>query len=133
MIAQSYKVKMQYLEDAAKSHTDSSSLRKYYKEICEFDLHYYRNIPITQDKSNPLLLNIWQKISAVYMIAQTHDELKEIIAQMAQVMNEVRKDDEAKRIEMENKKFTWAMIIIGVLSALGAILAAIPVVEKLAE
>ena len=123
MVAQSYKAKMQDLENMAKSRQDSNTLRKCYKKICEFDLYHYRSIPVAQDKSTPLLLNIWQKISAVYMVAQTHDELKEVIAQMAQILGDDMK-------EKESRRFNIAMGVIGVLSALGAILAAIPVVEK---
>ena len=53
------------------------------------------------------------------MVAQTHDELKEVIAQMAGLVN-----------ERKQTLFNWLMFAVAVFSALGAILAAIPVVEK---
>lgn len=53
------------------------------------------------------------------MVAQTHDELKEVITQMAGLVN-----------ERKQTLFNWLMFAVAVFSALGAILAAIPVVEK---
>lgn len=129
ILSQSYKAKMESFEENARNN--SKELQKYYKEICEFDLFYYRNIPIIQAKSNPFLQNIWRKMSEFYMVAQTHDELKEIILQMAQVIGEETKEQEKKAQEKANKKFNIIMGIITFLSALGAILAAVPVVQNL--
>lgn len=122
ILAQSYIIKMQKLEEKARENsTDSKALQKCYKEICEFDLRYYRSLPILNDI---FLQDIWRRISDFYMVAKTHDELKEIILQMAQVIgDEVR----AK----SNLKFNIVMGIITFLSALGAILAAVPVVQGL--
>lgn len=129
ILSQSYKAKMESFEENARNN--SKELQKYYKEICEFDLFYYRNIPIIQEKSNPFLQNIWRKMSEFYMVAQTHDELKEIILQMAQVIGEETKEQEKKAQEKANKKFNIIMGVITFLSALGAILAAVPVVQNL--
>ncbi|MGX2982879.1 BspA family leucine-rich repeat surface protein [Helicobacter sp. 23-1045] len=121
MLTQSYIIEMQKLEEIARENgNDSKKLRECYKEICDFDLQYYRNLPILQ---NVFLQHIWYKMSEFYRVAQTHDELKEIIAQMAQILGDDMK-------EKESRRFNIAMGIIGILSALGAILAAIPVVEK---
>lgn len=117
ILAQSYIIQMQTLEEIARDNSDNSKeLQKCYKKICEFDLRHYRNQPILQ---NTFLQHIWQKISAVYMVAQTHDELKEVITQMAGLVN-----------ERKQTLFNWLMFAVAVFSALGAILAAIPVVEK---
>lgn len=129
ILSQSYKAKMESFEENARD--DSKKLQKYYKEICEFDLFYYRNIPIIQEKSNPFLQNIWRKMSEFYMVAQTHDELKEVILQMAQVIGEETKEQEKKAREKANARFNIIMGVIAVLSALGAILAAVPVVQNL--
>lgn len=122
ILAQSYIVKMQKLEEKARENsTNSQALQKCYKEICDFDLRYYRSLPILNDT---FLQDIWRKMSDFYMVAQTHKELKEIISQMAQVIGQ-----EAK--EKSNRKFNIVMGIITFLSALGAILAAVPVVQSL--
>lgn len=59
------------------------------------------------------------KIANAFMVAQTHDELKEVITQMAGLVN-----------ERKQTLFNWLMFAVAVFSALGAILAAIPVVES---
>lgn len=122
ILAQSYIIKMQKLEEKARENsTNSQTLQKCYKEICDFDLRYYRSLPILNDT---FLQDIWRKMSDFYMVAQTHKELKEIISQMAQVIGQ-----EAK--EKSNRKFNIVMGIITFLSALGAILAAVPVAKSL--
>lgn len=121
---------MESFEENARNN-NPKELQKYYKEICEFDLFSYRNIPIIQEKSNLFLQNIWRKMSAVYMVAQTHDELKEVILQMAQVIGGEIKEQEKKAQDEAKKKFDMSMRIIAILSALGAILAAVPVVQNL--
>lgn len=130
ILSQSYKAKMESFEENARNN-NPKELQKYYKEICEFDLFSYRNIPIIQEKSNLFLQNIWRKMSAVYMVAQTHDELKEVILQMAQVIGGEIKEQEKKAQDEAKKKFDWLMGFIAILSALGAILAAVPVVQNL--
>ena len=122
ILAQSYIIQMQELEEKARLHsTDSKKLQKCYKQICDFDLRYYRNQPILQ---NVFLQRIWSEISKFYMLSQTHNELKEIISQMAQILGEDMR-------EREGRRFNIAMGIIGFLSALGAILAAVPVIQSM--
>ncbi len=122
ILAQSYIIQMQELEEIARENGDDSrELQKCYKKICDFDLRYYRNQPILQ---NVFLQRIWSEISKFYMLSQTHNELKEIISQMAQILGEDMR-------EREGRRFNIAMGVIGVLSALGAILAAVPVIQSM--
>ena len=122
LLAKGYKAKMESLEEQARDNLNLKSLAKCHKEVCEFDLQSYRNTPIA--KGSAFLYDIWHKIQEVYYVAQTHDELKEIISQMAQILSEDVK-------EKESRRFNIAMGVIGVLSAIGAILAAMPVIQSL--
>ncbi len=127
ILAQSYIIKMQKLEEKARENsTDSETLQKCYKEICNFDLRYYRSLPILNDT---FLQDIWRKMSDFYMVAQTHKELKEIILQMAQVIGEEVKDREKKARDDEKNRFDKIMLIIGLLSLAGALASVIALIK----
>lgn len=122
VLALAYKAEMEKLETEARENLNANVLQACYKKICEFDLQVYRNMPIL--RGSTLLYDAWRKIQEVYVVAQTHNELKEIISQMAQILGEDMR-------EREGKRFNIAMGAIGFLSALGAILAAVPVIQSL--
>ena len=63
-----------------------TELKKSYEEVCNFDLHSYHTTPIEQvDKS--ALIAIWKEISIKYMVQSRHDELKETIASITQLVS----------------------------------------------
>ena len=68
-------------------------LKKSYEFVCNFDLHSYYNIPIMQNKlSDTSLVEIWRQISKTYMIQERHDELKERIEQITQLVISERRE-----------------------------------------
>lgn len=93
-------------------------LKKSYEEVCNFDLHSYHNIPIVQvDKS--ALMAIWQDISQKYMVQNKHDELKETIARVTQLVSDERQEN-----------LNYIMYWVAILSAIAAIFSAISILQN---
>lgn len=93
-------------------------LKKSYEEVCNFDLHSYHNIPIVQvDKS--ALMAIWQDISQKYMVQDKHDELKETISRVTQLVSDERQEN-----------LNYIMYWVAILSAIAAIFSAIPILQN---
>lgn len=70
------------------------NLKKSYEFVCNFDLHSYHNIPIVQNElDDRSLVDIWKQISKTYMIQDKHDELKETIKQVTQLVSDERQED----------------------------------------
>ena len=68
-----------------------TELKKSYEKVCNFDLHSYHTTPIEQvDKS--ALIAIWKEISIKYMVQSRHDELKETIASITQLVSGERQE-----------------------------------------
>ena len=130
MLAKAYESKMYDFNKKAR-RAKGEYLMKCHSEICEFDLQLYQNVPV--QVYNESLVKFWEKLAERYHINKNHAELKETIASMAQlVADEIRKE-EAKIRKKEEDKFNQAMMIIGILSMLGAVFAAIPVFQMLAK
>lgn len=97
------------------------SLKDSYEFVCNFDLHSYHNIPIAQNKlDDTSLVEIWQQMSKTYMIQNRHDELKETIMQVTQLVSDERQ-------ESLNLIMRW----VAILSAIAAFFAAVPVIKDL--
>ena len=115
ILAKAYETKMEYFNK--KAMDKQTKLTNCHKEICEFDLQYYQNIPVSGDLS---VLQFWNQLSQRYNIESKHKELKETIKQVAELVN-----------ESNQKKFNYIMLFVAIFSAIGAILAAIPVIQSL--
>lgn len=90
--------------------------------MCNFDLHSYHNIPITQTKlDDTSLVEIWQQMSKTYMIQDKHDELKETIGQITELVSNERQEE-----------LNFIMRWVAFLSAIAAVFAAVPVFKDLA-
>lgn len=97
-------------------------LKKSYEFVCNFDLHSYHNIPITQTKlDDTSLVEIWQQMSKTYMIQDKHDELKETIGQITELVSNERQEE-----------LNFIMRWVAFLSAIAAVFAAVPVFKDLA-
>ena len=128
ILAKAYESKMYDFNKMARS-TKGANLMQCHKEICAFDLKYYQDTPVLV--YNSALVEFWEELSKRYKINDKHKELQETITRIAQLVSDEIRERENKTREAENKRFTWAMFIIGVLSALGAILAAVPVIQSM--
>ena len=128
ILAKAYESKMYDFNKMARN-TKGANLMQCHKEICAFDLKYYQDTPVLV--YNSALVEFWEELSKRYKINDKHKELQETIARIAQLVSDEIRERENKTREAENKRFTWAMFIIGVLSALGAILAAVPVIQSM--
>ncbi|MGX2970977.1 BspA family leucine-rich repeat surface protein [Helicobacter sp. T3_23-1059] len=128
ILAKAYESKMYDFNKMARS-TKGANLMQCHKEICAFDLKFYQDTPVLV--YNSALVEFWEKLSKRYKINDKHKELQETITRIAQLVSDEIRERENKTREAENKRFTWAMFIIGVLSALGAILAAVPVIQSM--
>lgn len=96
-------------------------LKKSYEFVCNFDLHSYHNIPISQNKlDDTSLIKIWLEMSKTYMIQDKHDELKETIRQITQLVSDERQED-----------LNFIMRWVAWLSAIAALLAAYPVIKDI--
>ena len=115
ILAKAYEIKMEYFNKKARDK--QTKLTNCHKEICEFDLQYYQNMPVRGDLS---VLQFWNQLSQRYNIESKHKELKETIKQVAELVN-----------ESNQKKFNYIMLLVAIFSAIGAILAAIPVIKGL--
>ncbi|MGX3011222.1 BspA family leucine-rich repeat surface protein [Helicobacter sp. 23-1044] len=115
ILAKAYETKMEYFNKKARDK--QTKLTNCHKEICEFDLQYYQNMPVSADLS---VLQFWNQLSQRYSIESKHKELKETIKQVAEIVN-----------ESNQKKFNYLMLAVAVFSAIGAILAAVPVIKGL--
>ncbi|MGX3097832.1 BspA family leucine-rich repeat surface protein [Helicobacter sp. 23-1046] len=115
ILAKAYETKMEYFNKKARDK--QTKLTNCHKEICEFDLQYYQNMPVSADLS---VLQFWNQLSQRYNIESKHKELKETIKQVAELVN-----------ESNQKKFNYIMLLVAIFSAIGAILAAIPVIKGL--
>lgn len=88
-------------------------------EVCNFDLHSYHTTPIEQvDKY--ALIAIWKEISIKYMVQSRHDELKETIASITQLVSGERQE-----------RLNYIMYWVAILSAIAAIFSAIPICKDL--
>lgn len=120
VLLKAYKAKMHELDEKAKN-CKSTEMQKLHENLCEFDLHSYQNTPIAQNElESTLLIEVWRKMSDFYMVAPIHDELKETIFQISQLISTQKQD-----------KLNKIMLAVAVLSAIGAILAAVPVAQNL--
>lgn len=130
ILAKAYKAKMQELNTLASGYKEknvwgkildflffwnSDVLHKIHKDICTFDLKYYQKDPVDKNK---IVLDIWREMSKSYLVAQTHDELKETIKQVAELVS-----------EENQRKFNYLMLVVAIFSAIGAILAAYPIIK----
>ena len=115
ILAKAYETKMEYFNKKARDK--QTKLTNCHKEICEFDLQYYQNMPVNADLS---VLQFWNQLSQRYNIESKHKELKETIKQVAEIVN-----------ERNQKKFNYIMLAVAIFSAIGAILAAFPVIKDL--
>ena len=98
-------------------------LKKSYEFVCNFDLHSYYNIPIMQNKlSDTSLVEIWRQISKTYMIQERHDELKERIEQITQLV-----------ISERQENLNYIMRLVAWLSAIAALLAALPAISVIKD
>lgn len=121
VLLKAYKAKMRELDDVAKNYKSAQDLQKSHENLCKFDLHSYQNMPIAQNElESTLLIEVWRKMSDFYMVAPIHDELKETIFQISQLVSTQKQD-----------KLNKIMLVVAVFSALGAILAAVPVAQSL--
>ena len=100
ILAKAYESKMSDFNKMARS-AKGARLMKCHKEICEFDLHFYQNAPVEQNLS---LLEFWDKISKRYRIANKHNELKETISRITQIVGEELREQENARKEKEKKE-----------------------------
>ena len=123
ILAKAYKAKMQELNTLASEYKEkkmlgkiidflcfwkSDILHKIHKDICTFDLKYYQKDPVDKNK---IILDIWREMSKSYLVAQTHDELKETIKQVAELVN-----------EENQRKFNYLMLAVAILTAFGVAL-----------
>lgn len=100
-LAKAYNVQMRELDKIARAYSKTKDLQKCYEHICEFDLHSYRNIPITQNsRDERFLVDVWQQISDIYMVQQTHDELKEAISQIAKLVSDKKSKNITRTISL---------------------------------
>lgn len=104
LLIQAYLAKMDALNNLAKKE-DKKNLHESHKEICEFDLHYYQNFPTNGQH----YAKIWEKFAEFYRVRENHDELKETIAQIAQLTNDENRDK-------LNRVFSVAAIFIALAS-----------------
>lgn len=94
-------------------------LKESYESVCNFDLHSYHNIPVAQNQlDDRSLVEIWQQISKTYMIQDKHDELKETIRQVTQLVSDERQED-----------LNFIMRWVAGLSAFAAFFSAAPVIK----
>lgn len=77
-------------KDKAKPTKTKKTLQQYNEELCGFDLHSYRAVPIASYNvsGGRRLLDIWTKMSEFYMVERTHNELKDAITQVARLVAE---------------------------------------------
>lgn len=125
ILAKAYESKMYDFNKMARQ-AKGADLMKWHKEICAFDLKYYQNVPVLV--YNAPLLEFWGKLANRYKINDRHNELQETIARVAQLVSDEMRERENKIREAENKKrdkisiaIGVATVIIGILSALGAL------------
>ena len=129
MLAQGYYHKMiEFGEKARKSektHKETKELQKCHEDICKFDLKAYNSVPILQKAHDYKFLRaLWEKISSIYGVSEIHDELKEAIMQMSQLLTDYKRD-------RQSWWFSLAAVLIALVSLLVAVVSALPVVEKL--
>ena len=118
----SFRDKMPFISKARKTNKAVyKELKKSYEKFCNFDLHSYHNIPITQSMlDDRSLIEIWQQISKTYMIQETHKELNTTIAQITELVSNERQED-----------LNFIMRWVAGLSAIAAFFAAVPVIKDL--
>lgn len=93
VLLKAYKAKMRELDDIAKNYKTAQDLQKSHENLCKFDLHSYQNMPIAQNElESTLLIEVWRKMSDFYMVAPIHDELKETIFQISQLVSTQKQD-----------------------------------------
>ncbi len=121
VLLKAYKAKMRELDEKAKNYKTAQDLQESHENLCKFDLHSYQNTPIVQNElESTLLIEVWRKMSDFYLVAPIHDELKETIFQISQLVSTQKQD-----------KLNMIMRWVAILSAIAAILAAVPVAQSL--
>ncbi|MGX2985395.1 BspA family leucine-rich repeat surface protein [Helicobacter sp. 23-1048] len=128
ILAKAYESKMYDFNKMARS-TKGANLMQCHKEICAFDLKYYQDTPVLV--YNSALVEFWEELSKRYKINDKHKELQETITRIAQLVSDEIRERENESRNSLNTKIAIATVIIGFLSLLGAILAAIPVIQNL--
>ncbi|MGX3097831.1 BspA family leucine-rich repeat surface protein [Helicobacter sp. 23-1046] len=123
ILAKAYKAKMQQLNTLASEYKEKNfwgktldflcfwrndTLHKVHKDICAFDLKYYQKDPVDKNK---VVLDIWREMSKSYLVAQTHDELKETIKQVAELVS-----------DENQKRFNYLMFAVAIFTAFGVAL-----------
>ena len=119
VLLKAYKTKMRELDTMAKNCKDTKKnakeLQNAHKELCEFDLHAYQSTPIVQTAlDDTFLIKVWRKMSELYMVETIHDELKETIFQISQLVS-----------NQNQNKLSRRMLWVALVSAL----AAVPVIQ----
>lgn len=80
---------------------EEESLEKCHRDLCKFDLHSYRAVPIVPNAEDvKFLVGVWKEISAFYMVGETHDELKDTIAQVAKLVSDEKAKNMSRRISI---------------------------------
>lgn len=118
ILAKAYESKM-YDFNKMSRQAKGADLMKCHKEICEFDLRYYQNVPVLVYNSS--LLEFWGKLANRYKINDRHNELQETIARVAQLVSDEMREAENKIKYRTNIIISLATVLIGILSALGAL------------
>ena len=127
VLAEAYFKEMEEFSKARIPPTEYKALYDYHKKICEFDLNAYNNMPVLSKANDyEILKTIWNKISETRGVREMHDELKEAIAQMSQLLTDYKRD-------RQSWWFSLAAVLIALVSLLVAVVSALPVVEKLLE
>ena len=144
VLAKAYESKMYDFNKMARQ-ARGADLMKCHKEICEFDLKFYQNVPV--QVHNLALLNFWDKLDKHYKITNTHEELQDTITRIAQLVSDEIRERENEIREKENKeederreradkarqdendkraklsiKLNWIMVVVAILTAFGVAL-----------
>ena len=129
VLAKAYESKMYDFNKMARQAI-RADLMKCHKEICEFDLKFYQNVPVQVHNSS--LLNFWEKLAWRYKINERHEELQDTIARIAQLVSDEMREQENKIREKESAArdkqsltLNRAMVVIGILSLFGVLFSAI--------
>lgn len=134
VLAKAYESKMYDFNKMARQ-AKGVGLMNCHKEICEFDLKFYQNMPV--QVHNLPLLNFWDKLDKHYKITNTHEELQDTIARVAQLVSDEMREAENERLKIESQKrdkqnrfFNRAMFVIGLLSLAGAAASVITLIKS---
>lgn len=117
VLAKAYESKMYDFNKMARQAI-GADLMKCHKEICEFDLKFYQNVPVQVYSAD--LLKFWETLAKRYKINDKHEELQDTIARIAQLVSDEMREQENKIRFKASIVIGIITVIIGILSALGA-------------